>query len=696
MRVIPYKATPDQVLVIYNADWKSKTSIIKAGKGPVQESKELAEYYARMHTDAETGKRPYMLGLRCRHKKFDQDLNDWYIKEASNDNGNGIVYKGKGRPPNEKILRDLRKVEIKIDEKDADLDSIRVSIRSDRTKEKVQVKKAFTGGVKGRGYYIKRGKKSSIFSLDASKFFSGEVTVFFSIKDKNGKVIKKLKLPYYDYLDFEFSETGLDGVADDKILEEDVLAPVRAFLEDPKNALPDGTLLKDHILYIVVMRGMPFSAKGVFGVERGATSNRHDHGVRGSLQQRLQTIYYDWKGSYRPPVVLMPVKEGPDSAKGVVNYSITSAMRRAQVGLRWQPYMHKDAYSYTRRGSSVPEFYQVPPLRIKRELVPAGQFAYGVTRIEGNDLEEAKRVIDYSLYASKYLRPEMDCRVRARLAGEGQDKITDLAVRMKRVEEEGLWGINELDALGFITQVDKKNYKDHKDQGVPFMARPVGEDGGCDKDEIANWREAGFYPGGMHRYVMSNNGLNFSRAQVWQQLKQGATLTAAGGPAYGGGPHITNATFWDHRILMRYLLRGRDLGGALLNSTLYVNWATSLMGDPLMHPDLSKTVVDKIAPEIVGVPEIDTYAKMWKVSLEISARLEHTREAPEVARLEATLVGADGNKIIATSPLYSARPRLLVEGLKKNTEYSLFLKLVDPYGNKTELPERRVKARAVN
>jgi len=692
MRVIPYKASPDQVLVLYNADWQPKVSAIGKAGAAGNESKDLAEYYARVYTDPATGKRPYLLGLKCRHKKFDRDLNNWYIKEISNDNANAIRYKGKGRAPRALILRDLRKVEIKIDEQEPDLDSIQLSIHSKLTKENMIIPKASAIGAKGNGYYIKKKKATYLLTLDASRFFSGAVTVSFSIKDTGGKTIKKLKLAYYDYLDFEFSERGLDDVADDKILEEDVLGPVRDFLEDPKNALPSGVLLKDHILYIVVMRGMPFSAKGVYGAERGATANRGDHGVRGSLQQRLQTIYYDWNGRFRPPVVVTAMKKGPDSTSGVVNYVITTALRSSQTGLRWNPYMHKDAYSYNSRRARKPDFYQLAPLRVKRELVMEGQFAYGVTRIEGRDLEDAKRIIDYSLYASKYLRPEMDCRVRAGLAKENKKEITDLTERLRRVEQDGLWGVDELKALGFITQIDKDNYKDHKDQGVPFMARAAGEDGACDKDDIADWSVAGFYPGGMHRHVESSNGLNYSRSSVWQQLKQGVTLTAAGGPAYSGGPHITNATFWDNRILMRYLFRGRDLGGALLNSTLYVNWSTLLIGDPLMHPDLARAVLDKTLPELDGEISIESYVEFRKVFIEIEAKLKHTRVAPEVALLKAVIKGG-GDKIIAISPLYSSRPRLVVEGVRPGTEYSLTFILVDPYGNETKPVKGYIKTR---
>ena len=47
----PFQASPDQVLVLYNADWHKDVD----GSEPGQDSKEVAEYYVRMHTDSITG-----------------------------------------------------------------------------------------------------------------------------------------------------------------------------------------------------------------------------------------------------------------------------------------------------------------------------------------------------------------------------------------------------------------------------------------------------------------------------------------------------------------------------------------------------------------------------------------------------------------------------------------------------------------
>ena len=50
----PFKAGPDQVLVLYNADWPVDVDGSQTG----QDSEEVAEYYVKMHTDPTSGKKP--------------------------------------------------------------------------------------------------------------------------------------------------------------------------------------------------------------------------------------------------------------------------------------------------------------------------------------------------------------------------------------------------------------------------------------------------------------------------------------------------------------------------------------------------------------------------------------------------------------------------------------------------------------
>jgi len=47
-----HAVTPSQVLVLYNADWKADD--------PGQDSKEIADHYISMHTDPDTGGKPYV------------------------------------------------------------------------------------------------------------------------------------------------------------------------------------------------------------------------------------------------------------------------------------------------------------------------------------------------------------------------------------------------------------------------------------------------------------------------------------------------------------------------------------------------------------------------------------------------------------------------------------------------------------
>nr|QNO45246.1 hypothetical protein EANENNMH_00002 [Methanosarcinales archaeon ANME-2c ERB4] len=685
----PFRAGSDQVLVLYNADWRKDVD----GSEPGQDSKEVAEYYVRMHTDPITGEKPYLLGLKCVHRE--KHLNQWVIREKSQDNKNGIVFVGKGKGPKSgEWARDSRHVEIVIDPGKLLIgwDSVEIWCRSDQNVEKKLVSPIISGIPRKKGrkfvYPDIEEDKARCYRFDAHELFKGTVWVIFKAKNRSGKLVRNLKLKYYDRDDFRFSLRGQDGIVDEKHFQEDVAIPVKQFLEDRANALPDGTLLKDHILYIVVCHGLPFSCEGVLGIERGVTSNTGDHGDLGSLEQRLQTLFYDWVRKIVPPVISMYMPGGPDSNKGVRNYRITTAMRYPLVGRRWNPYMHPDAYSFLARKKEV-RFINIPHFPEVRKKISPFLFAYGVSRIDGKGPREAKRLIDYSLYASKFLRPEMDRSVRERLKKENKDKIEDLTERLKKAEKENRWGSDEQECLGFRVISSRK--RQGILQGIPFLGRPPEDaiDGiGESKDE-GNRNYSGFYPGGMDFTVHSSNGWNMGRSSpIWRQVDQGVTMSACGGPAYGGGPHITNATFWDNRILLRYLFRGRDLGECFLLSTYYINWSTSLLGDPLLHPDLSETVLDDTPPRVAGIEDIKIKLKpvMGKYSGTMTIPVISTKFDPEVAKL-SVLYSKEGEDIEQTShwPIYSTQPYVILRNLEPNTTYVYRPVLTDPYGNSTDL-----------
>jgi len=282
------------------------------------------------------------------------------------------------------------------------------------------------------------------------------------------------------------------------------------------------------------------------------------------------------------------------------------------------------------------------------------------------------------VYASRYLRPGMDRRVR-RSRPPGEE--LDLGARLEEAAEKNLWGVEELETLGFVVPPRRS---------LPFMARPPEDVPGSEStgEEAAY----GYYPGGMDYTVASSNGWNMGRhAGIWRQVDRGVSVSACGGPAYGGGPHITNTTFWDNRILMHYLFRGRDLGECFLRSTFHVNWSTSLLGDPLYHPNLRRTVPDTAPPGVASrdhvvvriVPAMDGFAGT------LHAAVVSTARHPEVAELRVHYSAeGDPEKRVSRSHLYSTRPEVLLRDLAPEARYTLRLVLRDPYGNETDLGGR--------
>lgn len=680
-----FQASADRVLVLYNADWK----IDADNTSPGQDSKEVADYYVKMHTDPVTGKKPYLLGLKCRHGQ--KHLNNWVIKEDSQDNKNGVVFTGKGQGPGIKEWpRDSRKVEIILDPDAERIDwgSVEIWCQSANSGEKILISPLVSGVPKKEGnkqiYPEISESKGRCYRFDAHQKYKGTVFVSLKVKDISGKLFRDFTVTYYDRDDFRFSKFGPDGISDEKNLQEDVIIPVKEFLEDPDNAVADGTLLKDHILYLVIVHGLPFSCEAVFGIERGVTSYAGNHGDLASLEQRLQTLYYDWGGKILPPVITMYMARGPDSNKGVRNHRITSAMRIPLFGRHWNPYMHPDTYSFL-GGKKDVRFLNLPPFPEAREKAPRYLFSYAVSRLDGQGASVAKRQIDYSLYASKFLRPEMDRLVREKLEKRGR-KIGTFSSKLKTAERMRKWGKDELDFLGFRVLPRTKG------QGIPFLGRPL-EDSDTSSSISDTEQEAqylGFYPGAMQRTVFSGNGWNLRKtAAIWRQVDQGVSISACGGPASHGGPHITNATFWDNRILLRYLFRGRDLGECFLLSTYYVNWATSLLGDPLFHPDLSKTMIDNKPPRVDKDDiKIDLTPTMGKFSGTLEVPVFHTKREPEVVRLSVSYSKAgENNAQVSRWPIYSTRPRVILRDLQPDTTYSYRPVLVDPYGNRTDLTD---------
>lgn len=139
--------------------------------------------------------------------------------------------------------------------------------------------------------------------------------------------------------------------------------------------------------------------------------------------------------------------------------------------------------------------------------------------------------------------------------------------------------------------------------------------------------------------------------------------------------------------MLKYLLRGRDLGECFLRSTYHVNWSTSLIGDPLYHPDLNLTVVDQTPPRASRGLNVHWTVTAAEASATISTELNFDPVAPDVAVMNVTVTAADITPSTAHSPLYSRRPSLTITGLKPGETYRFTAELIDPYGNRTVLRE---------
>lgn len=98
--------SPSQVLVLYNSDWVEDHPLTEHG----QDSREIAEHYMKMNTNARTCEKPYILGLSSKH---DETLKKEHLEEKSNDNRSGVILTSlSSMISSTYLLRDSRLVEL--------------------------------------------------------------------------------------------------------------------------------------------------------------------------------------------------------------------------------------------------------------------------------------------------------------------------------------------------------------------------------------------------------------------------------------------------------------------------------------------------------------------------------------------------------------------------------------------------------
>jgi len=649
--VIPIQVgavTPSQVLVLYNADWSGDEPLTAPG----QDSLEIATHYVEMHTDPNSGEKPYMLGLHCNHgiKVLDEarHLNAHHLAEESADNQAGVVFKRTrlfGPALRDDQLRDSRLVEFILpgERTNWHMDSLQLTLVPEKGKDLVLVK---DGSIVAQGKIVLGTTDAWTVRLDGKSFAPGLLTLKASCTDTHGK-IHSWQADYVDIDTVELSQSGRDGKRDDRNFLEDVAQPVIAFLEDPQHARPDGTLLKDHILFMVVCYGLPRTAVAPYGIARGITNKINNFGSIIDFGQRLQLLYYD----------LDTVSGGK-----IQSYHFAGKEPFSSYFLRspqaWPLLGTANLFAHPQLYTANPSFDNGPqPLAFNannRKQHPE-RFLYFVSRIDAPEPLQAKALIDRAVYASAYAGPAMGM-----LPEQGYvqgKKRTGYLSRSKAGLD--LWerGYRHL-------------YYGGQSKNLLEYGRLAPEDGFLNA-------EISYLPGGIAATVISHNG--WKKGEMVQDLNNGVTATAGAAKVYRGAPHIHNKSWWDDAVFYPALLRGNTLGEAWLMNQMNLGWITTFVGDPLMqlpvtpavppkslHVDVDNDVSFKVIKGEHGAKEV------W-----LQVDLHSTAAHPQIAQLMAVSQG--GAKVVSST--FAARPTLYL-GDKSACGEEWTLTLMDPFGRK--------------
>ncbi|WP_321532683.1 hypothetical protein [uncultured Desulfuromonas sp.] len=639
--------SPSQVLVLYNADWTGDEPLTEPG----QDSQEIAEHYVRMHTDSATGEKPYILGLHCDHgiKVLDEarHLNEHHLAENSDDNRSGVVLKRQsflfGSDSQNDKLRDSRVVEFVLPggRSNWNINTLHIEIEPEKGDELIIVE---NGLIAVKGKIAGNNTDEWTIRVNAKSFVAGSVTVKASCVDVQGQT-HSWQADYVDADDVELSCTGADGKRDDQNFLEDVALPVKAFLEDAKLARPDGTLLKDHILFMVVCYGLPRTAIAPCGIARGITDKLNNYGSIIDFGQRLQLLYYDLD-----KVMGTQIRGYRFAGKSPYSdFFLRSPQNRPLVG-KANPFVHPQLYS------KAPSFIKGPqPLSYSPSVRSQNpdRFLYFVSRIDAPDALQAKALIDRTVYASVYANPEMGV-----FPGRNYTQNKERVGALKRSK------------AGQIVWDKGYRYLYHGGQGMNLLewGRITSGDGFLN-DDIS------YLPGGIAATIISHNG--WKKGEMVQDLKNGVTATVGAAQVYHGAPHIHNRSWWDDDIFYPALLQGKTLGEAWLMNQIHLGWITTFVGDPLMvwaggkarHDTPLKIDQNKDVSLRVEKDE-NNNKQVW-----LQVDLHSTADQPKVAQLHAVSILGKDLPILT----FDAKPTLCL-GSQKEVDGEWLLTLMDPFG----------------
>lgn len=654
--------SPSRVLVLYNKDWESSHPLISS----VQDSQAVAEHYVRMHTDPITGEKPYMLGLT--HKRSSKSvLSGDHLEEESNDNGCGVVYQphDSKRPVSACDMRDSRLVEVVLPKSEIpwDLGTLGLEIDSDSGSDntrKVLVENGqslFPGSVT-----VQQSGAWHIRAL-GRLLLEGPFTATATCEDAQGKS-HEWSAAYHDIQDASVSSTGQDGVRDDQNYLDWVENPIKAFLEDPVNARPDGTLLKEHVLYFVVSYGLPRTVCAPLGIAIGINDQMRDFGAQIDFGQRLQLMYYDLESLHQNEV--QPMRFAPRSASkpgAFRDYFFRTSLAKPLWGADVNPFVHPKLYQKEKNKAAL----DAPRFTATQRALRRDRHLFFAMRIDGADAMESMELVDRAVYASRYAGAEMGVLPGIPLA-ENLERTGEISPGSPA---KPFWD------LGY-----RHLFQQPRGRTRLELFKLAPGSGFFNAEHV-------FLPGGIATFVQSSQGWNMKDSRFLGYLRQGVTITAgAARVAPKVTPHIHNQSFWDEEVLYPNLLKGRPMGEILLMNQIHLGWITSFVGDPLyslpsapQRPQaLPALSWDKnVRVSAVNDPE---QGKGYLVMAELGATFEEPRLAQ--MRMVRKDAGADDNATHAFQR-FSSRPYVFISRRDARESGVWKMELMDPFGNKAEL-----------
>ncbi len=665
---LAWGATPDQVVVLYNADWTEDLD----GTEPGQDSLEVARYYVAQRTDPKTGKKPCLLGLRCADPKAKR-LDQMRLPEDSQDNPLGIRHRKDGSQPRDPPFSGTFVVYFYSHQFEA-LDPASLTIRASPTDDEADAVVVYGDGGPKPGYSIRATTFGGLrgWGFADRKAFPDGFTAWVEARNKDGKALRGYKARFAWPDDFERDVTGPDGIRDDANYLADVEQPIKQFLEDPANALPDGTLLRDHILYFAICYGLPKQVESLYGIARGVRG-RCGWGDAGSaLEARLQLLYHN-VARYHQLTVL------PLGADAVSAARIASRLRLTLAGAN--PFRHPMAHqgrkyaglarnrlykSYDYDAKRIPHFTAA----LRRAL--GDRTLYIATRLDGRHPELAKAQVDGARYGERYLTPFLGW------FWHGTYKSAPQAAEELRFFE--------------FRDGPPERPQPHERGRVLFYFGDLGYSKVCAADPakppVPYWR--GFYPGSVGYAVRSGLGWYFRRRvsqlydgnSLYPERMLDAGVTACALSAHGS--HDTSGTWPDDQVFFHHLLRGYTLGECFLISKVYLDWLQSHVGDPLYRPELRHTEPDDEAPRVASRDDVaielgQADGRYWA---RIRPTLDGAPDNPEMTDIAVAYWRQPDRKHRAADWRFSRRPTVLLPVLEPASTYHIDVALTDPYGNR--------------